>query len=61
MVGDYPAERKMLEAKCNSRIQELEEIAFGSLVITEPIFVDSYKPRHPQCKLWILVYFVGEK
>ena len=61
MVGDYSTERKMFEAESNSGIQKLEEIAFGSLVITEPIFIRTYKPRHPQGKLWLLVNFVREK
>ena len=47
MVCNPAAERKMFEAERNSGIQKFEEISFGSLIITEHIFVHTHKPRHP--------------
>ena len=61
MVCNPAAERKMFEAKCNSGIQKFEKISFGSLVVTEHVFIRSHKPRHSQRELWVLVNVIGKE
>ena len=61
MICNPTTKRKMFEAECNSSIQKFEKISFGSLVVTEHIFIRTHKPRHSQSELRILVYIIGKE